>query len=274
MTVEHVDADDLAAWEALFVRDVDEQPVQFVKLAHTDRPVWVAYQAGAYLGTVSAETDGSSTLWRVQATHEAHRTLKDAVRALRRPASWPHEREEAARWAAGLLAGGSLLIADVESTGLETPYAVQIAAIDRTGNVVFNEYLQPNALIGPAAVAVHGIAPQRVAKAATFGQLLPRLTQTLHGRAVAAYNAGFDRGVFERELRRHLGDPRAAQEWLGRIRWHDAMVPYAAWRGLWSAKRGTYRNQPLGGPHDAVADCRHLLTLLEAMARSAAATGS
>lgn len=118
---------------------------------------------------------------------------------------------------------------------------------------------------------MHGITPQRVAKAAVFGQLLTRLTQMLHGRAVVAYTAGFDRGVFERELRCHLGDPRAAQEWLGRIRWHDAMVPYVAWRGLWSAKLGTYRNQPLGGPHGAVADCRRLLILLEAVARSVAA---
>lgn len=43
------------------------------------------------------------------------------------------------------------------------------------------------------------------------------------------------------------------------------MVPYAVWRGLWSAKRGAYRNQPLGGPHDAVADCKLLLAKLEQM---------
>ncbi|MFE2471199.1 3'-5' exonuclease [Streptomyces mirabilis] len=272
MTVEHVHADDLAEREELFVREVDEQPVQFVKPAHTDRPVWAAYQDGTYLGTVSAERDGSSTSWRVQATHEAHRTLDDAVRAMRRPAAWPQERDQAARWAAGLLSGDSLLIVDVETTGLDSPYAVQIAAVDRTGNVVFNEYLRPNAVIEPAAVAVHGITLQRVAQAPTFGDLLPRLTRTLHGRAVVAYKAEFDRGVFDRELRRHLADPRAAQEWLGRIRWHDAIMPYAVWHGLWSAKRGTYRNQPLGGPHDAVADCRLLLTKLQAMARSAPAT--
>ncbi|MEV5083875.1 hypothetical protein AB0K74_35480 [Streptomyces sp. NPDC056159] len=29
-------------------------------------------------------------------------------------------------------------------------------------------------------------------------------------------------------------------------------------QGLWSAKRGAYRNQPLGGPRDAVADCKLL----------------
>ncbi|MFI9825848.1 exonuclease domain-containing protein [Streptomyces sp. NPDC052013] len=83
---------------------------------------------------------------------------------------------------------------------------------------MFNEYLRPVAVIEPAATAMHGITPQRVATAATFGQLLPRLATTLHGRAVVAYNAAFDRAVFERELRRHLGDACAARDWLGRIR--------------------------------------------------------
>ncbi|MFI9825614.1 exonuclease domain-containing protein [Streptomyces sp. NPDC052013] len=157
--------------------------------------MWVAYQADAYLGTISAETVNGTTLWRVQATREAHSTLDDAVRALRRPASWPHERAQAAQWAATLLTRTSLLIVDVKTTGLDDPYAVQIAAIDHNGGVVFNQYLQPNAVIDPAAVAVHGITSQRVAQAPTFGQLLPELTHTFHGRPVVAYNADFDRNV-------------------------------------------------------------------------------
>ncbi|MGK4909464.1 hypothetical protein [Streptomyces albus] len=42
----------------------------------------------------------------------------------------------------------------------------------------------------------------------------------------------------------------------------------AVWRGLWSVKRGAYRDQPLGDPHDAVADCKLLLAKLEQMAQS------
>lgn len=84
----------------------------------------------------------------------------DAVRALRRSATWPREREQTARWAAALLADPSLLAIDVESTGLGGSYAVQIAAVDRTGTVVFNEYLQPNAAIEPAAAAVHDLLTQ------------------------------------------------------------------------------------------------------------------
>lgn len=274
MTVEHEGVGDVAGWDALFVVDVDERPVEFVKPADTARPVWAVYQDGIYLGTVSAGVEGRGFAWRVQATHETHQSLDDAVRALRRPASWPGERERVARWAAGLLADEAVLFLDVETTGLENAYAVQIAVVDRTGEVLFDEYLSPGLVIEPGAVAVHGITPQRVAKAATFGQLLPRLAGVLHGHSVVAYNAAFDRGVFGRELLRHFGDAGAARAWLERSRWHDAMVPYAVWRGLWSVKRGAYRHQPLGGPHDAVADCRTLIDRLQSMARSTAAARS
>ncbi|MFJ2110753.1 3'-5' exonuclease [Streptomyces sp. NPDC087850] len=263
---------DPAQWEDLFTRTVDEQPVQFVRPADTDRPVWAVYEAAVYVGSVTAEADGGRPLWRVQGSREAHHDLDDAIRSLRRPPSWPREREQVAAWARRLLADDSFLAIDVETTGLENAYAVQIAAVDRRGSVVFNEYVQPDAVIEPAAIAVHKITPERVASAATFGELLPHLTDVFHGRVAVAYKMDFDRGVIERELHRHHhGDAAAADTWLGRVQWEDAMVPYAVWRGLWSVKRGAYRNQPLGGPHDAVADCRLLLAKLEQMGATAPA---
>ncbi len=81
-----VDAEDPATWDDLFVRDVDERPVQFVRPADADRPTWAAYEAGAYLGTVSAKPDGGGSLWRVQTAHEAHRNLDDwSARCSTRP---------------------------------------------------------------------------------------------------------------------------------------------------------------------------------------------
>ncbi len=106
---------DPAQLEDLFTRTVDEHPVQFVRPADTDRPIWAAYEDGVYLGTVNAEPDGGRPRWRVQTTHEAHHDLDDAVRALRRSASWPREREQAGHWA-GLLADDSLLTVDVETS--------------------------------------------------------------------------------------------------------------------------------------------------------------
>ncbi|MGW6260933.1 3'-5' exonuclease [Streptomyces sp. NPDC055085] len=275
MRLEKLDGNGADRWEDLSSRDVDGETVQFARPADTGQATWALYRSGEYLGTVSADRDGGRLLWRVHATNETHETLDDAVRALRRPVSWQHERDQAARWARVLLADSSLLIADVESTGLEGSYAVQIAAVDRQGDVVFSEYVQPNAPIEPTASSVHGITSHQVRQAATFSQLLPRLTRTFHGHAVVAYNAAIDRGVFERELRRHFGGTAsAAQDWLGGIRWHEAMTPYAVWRGLWSVERGAYRSQPLGGPHDAVADARLLLMRLKTMAESASTPGT
>jgi hypothetical protein len=90
-----------------------------------------------YLGTVSARPDGGHPLWRVQSTNEAHRHLDDAVRALRRPASWPREREQAARWARRLLADQTLTAVDVESVRALTPessevHAGELAALGRS----------------------------------------------------------------------------------------------------------------------------------------------
>ncbi|CAL9676897.1 hypothetical protein SUDANB105_07971 [Streptomyces sp. enrichment culture] len=64
------------------------------------------------------------------------------------------------------------------------------------------------------------------------------------------------------------GRPAMRPEWLARVRWEDAMVPCAVWRGLWSVKRSAYRNQLLGRPHDAVADCTLLPAKPERMAQT------
>ncbi|WP_167518943.1 3'-5' exonuclease [Streptomyces chryseus] len=264
---------DPAQWEDLFTREVDEHPVQFVRPADTDRPFWAVYEGSRYLGTLGAEPGGDAPVWRVQATHERHGDVSDAVRALRRPVSWARERAQVCDWAGQLLADPSLVVLDVESTGLVEPWAVQIAVTDRGGNVVFDEYVNPLADIEPGAIAVHGITPERVQDAPTFGALLPALTDALHGRTVVAYQVEFDRGCFERELTRHHGSPVPAEQWLAGCRWRDAMVPYAVFKGLWSAKRGAYRNQRLGGPHDAVGDCRMLLKRLEQMAAASPSLG-
>ncbi|MEV0529944.1 hypothetical protein AB0I66_41710 [Streptomyces sp. NPDC050439] len=45
------------------------------------------------------------------------------------------------------------------------------------------------------------------------------------------------------------------------------MAPYAAWRGLWSAHRRSYRYQPLGSTYNAVANCHLLLDAMQQMTR-------
>ncbi|WP_432158058.1 3'-5' exonuclease [Streptomyces sp. bgisy153] len=258
---------DPALLDDLFALEIDGQTAQFVRPADTDRHDFAVYDGHDFLGMLYSDQVLGTAGWRLGGTYERHGALEDAVRALRRPRSWPRERAQVSDWAQRLLQDDTLAAVDVETTGLNKPWAVQIAATDRSGTVLFDSYVNPQAEIEPGAIAVHKIGPERVADAPTFGELLPALTEALHGRTCVAYNLPFDKGCLERELERH-SSPQAAARWLGECRWHDAMEPYAVWKGLWSVKRGRYRSQKLGGPHTAVEDCRFLLARVREMASS------
>ncbi|MFE6022891.1 3'-5' exonuclease [Streptomyces sp. NPDC056441] len=239
--------------------------MRFVRPEDTERPTWAAYEHGRYLGTFHARTD-SDGLCHVQTVAERHTTLDDAVRALRRPPSWRQDRARVAHWARGALNDPALLLIDVQTTGLGRAWAVQIAAMDRTGRTLLNELLNPSHPITHTASRLHGITTSRVTHAPTFAELLPALTGILLGRRCLAYNIRFDHGVLTRELLRHHRDPSVVRAWLEACRWEDAMRPAAVSKGLWSANRKTYRNQRLGGSYDAEAKCHALLRSLQHLA--------
>ncbi|WP_369198722.1 3'-5' exonuclease [Streptomyces djakartensis] len=246
----------------LFTRTVDTQDVHLVRPGDTDRPTWAVYEGTRYLGTVHAQID-TGRHWHVQTLREQHLRLDDAVRAMRRPASWQAKHERVRRWAREMLTEPSLVVLDVQTTGLDDPWALQVGLTDRHGNVLFNEHVNPLADVAPAATALHGISPRQAAAAPPFAVFVPRLAQLLHGRRCLTYNASFDRTVLHRELQRHFHDAATAQAWLDRCTFVDAMQPYSAWRGLWSAHHQSYRYQPLGSSYEAVANCRLLLTTLK-----------
>ncbi len=70
-------------------------------------------------------------------------------------------------------------------------------------------------------------------------------------------------------MQRAHGHDRA-DGYLTAGRWEDAIAPHAAWRGLWSAKRASYRFQRLGNNCNALANCRALLHLLQAVSEHSA----
>ncbi|KPI09723.1 hypothetical protein OV450_8534, partial [Actinobacteria bacterium OV450] len=53
---------------------------------------------------------------------------------------------------------------------------------------------------------------------------------------------------------------------LTRCYWEDLTQPYAAWKGLWSARHRTYHTQPPAGPRQATAACHDMLERLKEMA--------
>ncbi|MGW1596998.1 3'-5' exonuclease [Streptomyces sp. NPDC002343] len=252
------------AHQHLFVRTVDAAPVRFVRPSDTDRETWVAYDGPHYLGTVHGQfdTDGH---WHIQSLHEDYLKLDDAVRAMRRPDTWRADRERVRRWARDILNDRRLLVVDVQTTGLTAARAVQIGVTDRDGNALFNELVNPLCDITAAAVTRHGLSPNRLATAPTFGAIMPDLARLLAGRLCLAYNARFDRGVLERETHRLPKNVRGTWGTRTPACWKDAMAPYAAWKGLWSTRHGTYRYQPLGSAYDAITNCRRLLATMHRM---------
>ncbi|MGW7261165.1 3'-5' exonuclease [Streptomyces sp. NPDC054834] len=243
--------------------------MRLVRPSDTERPTWAVYEYERYLGTVHARPDGDG-LWHVQSAAEQSRSLDDAVRVLRRPPSWPHQRQQVARWARAVLADPALLVIDVQTAGLgPQAWAVQIAAMDGQGRTLVNELLDPREPITAVASALHGITGSHVAHAPRFTDLLPELTGVLAGRRCVAYNARFDCGVLARELLRQHADVSSVRAWLSRSRWEDAMGPAAVAKGLWSADRAQYRRQRLGGRYDAADKCRALLRHLHHLARAA-----
>lgn len=249
----------------LFSRTIDAAPVRFVRPADTDRPTWVAYDSTGYLGTLHAQLDLDGR-WHVQSLGERHLDLDDAIRALRRPASWPAAQAQARRWARAMLKDPRLVVLDIQTTGLDDAWAVQIGLTDRSGNVLLDELVNPMADVTAPAAALHGFSSDQLATAPTFGALVPELVRNLTGRRCLAYNADFDRGVLEREIARLPVSTRHSRTVLEACSWHDAMAPYATWRGLWSARRNAFRYQRLGSTYDAVSNCHRLLETVELMA--------
>ncbi|MET9427846.1 MULTISPECIES: 3'-5' exonuclease [unclassified Streptomyces] len=247
----------------LFTRNIDTVPVHCVRPADTDLPTWAVYQHQHYLGTLHHHP---SIGWYVQHAREHHHHLNDAIRALRRPPTWPHTRARAADWAHRLLNADNMCVINIQTTGLRHPRALQIAVTNLDG-VLFNELLNPNHPIDPEATRLHHHTHHTTRNAPTFSDVLPYLTDTLRSRHCIAYNLSFVQHVLRGELARHRTPPRPARPSLQATSWHDAMTPIAHWAGLWSAKHQTYRRQKLHGSHEASVKCRALLQRLTDLGR-------
>ncbi|MFE0061850.1 hypothetical protein [Streptomyces sp. NPDC059003] len=150
-------------------------------------------------------------------------------------------------------------------TGLASPFAAQIAAVDGRGTLVLNELLNPQAAFEPEASSLHGLTENSTRNAITFNDLLPVLAKLFHGRHLVAYST-FDRATIARELHRYLKDPVRVRAWLSSSRWHDAIPPISTWTGLWSARYHAYRHVKLGSHYAAAANCHLLLRRLQQLA--------
>lgn len=175
------------------------------------------------------------------------------------------DRAGAVAWTRELLYDpDSVAVLDSETTGMD-PAAefCELAVVDGNGYVLFDSLVQPDVPVCAQAREVHGITDEDLADAPKFPELWPEFREALTGRQVVAYNAQFDRKVFDHVLKRHNLQPASVPPW------QCAMLQYAKYRGEWNEEKGDYRWPKLeGGDHTALGDARATLGVMREMAGS------
>lgn len=104
-----------------------------------------------------------------------------------------HERREECRQEARALLDQDIVILDTETTGLgSAAKIVELAIIDKAGNVLFNSLVNPGQAIPSEAVSIHGITDNMVKDAPTFADIVITVSGLLFGKVIGIYNASFD----------------------------------------------------------------------------------
>lgn len=183
--------------------------------------------------------------------------------------------QSAVKWARRLFDMDNFYVLDLETTSAQPDAAeiVQLAVIDKAGEVVFDTLVNPGVPIPAAASDIHGITDDMVADAPTLGAIWDKLDARLAGEVVVIYNAAYDSAVLDHaSQRRGLLLPEG-------VSWQCAMRKYADFYGDWNEYRGSYRWQKLSeaclqqgievsGAHAALGDCQMTLALLRKMAEA------
>ncbi|MFB9785319.1 3'-5' exonuclease [Rhodococcus baikonurensis] len=161
-----------------------------------------------------------------------------------------------------ILAAGRYCILDVETTDLEGSIVeVAVIAAD-TGEVLFDELVNPGSVAMSAeAAAVHGIQESDLVGARQWLHVYPDLATAIGDRHIAAYNSNFDFGRIVHDCNRigmdagRIGDPE---------RWMCLM-------DLRSSAHGSDTRLRLDGGHRALGDVHAARSVLLGIARGMAA---
>ena len=109
-----------------------------------------------------------------------------------------------------LLADTKFAVLDTETTGLKAEQGGKICelavAVSRNGQKIeeFSTLLNPQMLMHPKVIAVHGITNDMVKDAPVFADIVPQLLGILDGCVLVAHNAEFDLSFLRGEME-HCG---------------------------------------------------------------------
>ena len=182
------------------------------------------------------------------------------------------ERQKAIDWAYATIYGEPFVVLDTETTNFPDKGGeiVQISVIGSNGYTLIDQLVKPQGEISPGAESVHHISAEMVKDKPTFDEIYPTLVSMLGGKKIIAYNVAFDRVILNNTCTRYGLEIIPA-------RWECAMLQYAAFNGEWDSYKNSFKWKKLGeacerfkisseGAHDALADVRMTLKLMEAMA--------
>ena len=175
-----------------------------------------------------------------------------------------NDQRESIVWARRILKRrNDYVIVDTETTGLgEADEIIQLAAIDPSGNILFDSNICPSrqTQISHGATAIHGLTMEMLRDCPRFSDLAIPLRKALGVKLIVTYNALFD-------ARLYLQSYLIAGGYLTKQDWECAMHWYAKYVGEWNYYHNDYKWQKLaGGDHTALGDCFATLRLIEKMA--------
>lgn len=182
------------------------------------------------------------------------------------------------QWARSMLEENTVIL-DTETTGLHDGEIVQIAVIEVTGAILYNQLIKPVYSIPPDATRIHGITDDMVKDALSWSVFAPSLAEFLSTvDNLVIYNATYDRKMMHQSGEK-AGIPKI--DWKTLTANHCAMLHYASFYGELNHYRGDYKwhkletacaqqkidTRAIPAPaHSALGDCLRTLALIKAMA--------
>jgi DNA polymerase-3 subunit epsilon len=138
------------------------------------------------------------------------------------------------------------LVLDTETTGLpdhEAFQVVEVAAVEKTGAVLFHSLVKPDIPMPEEATAKNGLTDDDLKDAPPFTEIWPRLAELLSQYELWTYNADFDQAAILASAKRFkLAIPPLVEE---ASRWHCLMHKFARYHGEYSDYWGRDKYQDL-----------------------------